>query len=169
MVITSHKQVSELRSTIFRNAQKSKEILANHLKSTDAVQLFALMKYDQIGIDPLMGEKVNLIEQINQMYSDLVVLAAVQDLLDRHPGKSFVLHLGTMAGYDVESTDGQIVAECFAVTSVTSNDKLNKDCHKLLKSKAEYKYVFFYTYKDSEELLEKRYKKYPEIHFERVY
>ena len=130
--------------------------------------VFPTIKFEKQGVDPIAGTELNLIEQIHQMYSDLVVLFAVQELLGNYPGKVFELHLGPEAGYDIQSLDGQIVAECFAATSVASNDKLNKDCTKLLQSHAEHKHLFFYTHCDSKAMLQKRYQKYPEIKFQRL-
>ena len=168
MLITSHQQASQMRRTILNNAETAKETLMKNM-DTSALELFAAIKYEKIGVDPLTGRELNLIEQINQMYSDLVILAAVQELMEEFPGKSFEANFGAVPGYDVMSTDGQVVAECFAVTSVASNDKLNKDCRKLLKADAEHKYLFFYTYSDSDDKLEKKYQKYPKICFRRVY
>jgi hypothetical protein len=103
------------------------------------------------------------------MYSDIVALFAVQDLLDQYPGKKFEMHLGPTAGYDIQSTDGEVIAECFAATSVNSNDKINKDCRKLLKGQAIYKHLYFCTYRDSENVIQNKFAKYPEIQFKRVY
>ena len=169
MVVNTHTQVTKLRQTIVENAETAFSELKNYAQNTDALQFFASIKFIPLGKDPITGDALNLIEQINQTYSDLVVLAATHDLIDRYPEKTFILQLGAASGFDVQSTDGEVAAECFAVTSVSSNDKMNKDCKKLMKSEAEQKYIFFYTYQDSERKLQNRYKKYPDIHFERVY
>ena len=168
MIITSLEQVIDLQQTILNNAEKVKEILEKSVANMSAVQLFAAIKFDKIGADPITGQKLNIIEQINQMYSDLVILDAVQNLMVAYPEKTFELHVGSSAGYDVASTDGQVVAECFAVTGISSNDKLNKDCRKLLKSKAEHKFLFFYSHCDDDTVLQRKYEKYPEIHFRRI-
>ena len=168
MQISSNAQILELRECILRNAEVSKEKLMKCMESMDAVQLFAALKFEKQGVDPISGIELNLIEQIHQMYSDLVVLFATQELLENYPDKVFELHLGPEAGYDIQSLDGQVVAECFAATSVASNDKLNKDCTKLLQSDAEDKYLYFYAHCDSETMLQKRYIKYPEIQFRKI-
>ena len=168
MQISSNEQVAALRECILQNAEVSKEKLMKCMETMDAVQLFATLKFEKQGVDPISGIELNLIEQIHQMYSDLVVLLAMQELLERYPDKVFQLHLGPEAGYDIQSLDGHVVAECFAATSVASNDKLNKDCNKLLQSEANDKYLFFYTHCDSQMTLQKRYLKYPEIYFRRI-
>lgn len=169
MIVNTHAQVAKLRQTIVENAGRAFSELKEYAQNTDALQFFASIKFVPLGKNPLTGESLNLIEQINQTYSDLVVLAAAHDLIDRYPGKTFKLQLGSSSGFDVQSTDGEVAAECFAVTSISSNDKLNKDCKKLMSSGIEHKYIFFYTYQDSEKTLQNRYKKYPDIHFERVF
>jgi hypothetical protein len=169
MVVSTYAQVAQLEETILKNAEATFEALKEYSATTDAIQFFAAIKFTKLGKDPLTGEALNLIEQINQTYSNLVALAAVRDLLKRYPEKAFMLHLGAKAGYDVQSSDGEVAAECFAVTSVSSNDKMNKDCKKLMMSEAKYKYIYFRSNEDSEQTLQNRYKKYPDIHFERVY
>ena len=96
------------------------------------------------------------------------VLAAAEDLMNRYPGISFDVQLGVGSGYDVRSTDGRIVAECFAVTTISSNDKLNKDCKKLMKSDALVKCVYFYSHQDTEKKIQNRMKQYPEIQIKRI-
>ena len=110
MQISSNEQVFELRKCILRNAEVSKEKLMKCMETMNAVQFFSTIKFEKQGVDPIAGTELNLIEQIHQMYSDLVVLFAVQELLGNYPGKVFELHLGPEAGYDIQSLDGQIVA-----------------------------------------------------------
>lgn len=79
------------------------------------------------------------------------------------------LNLGPSSGFDIDSIDGEIVAECFAVTTATSNRKLEKDCSKLMsKAPAKQKYIYFYSRNDTEEKLRRTYDKYPEIVFVRI-
>lgn len=165
--ITTQEQVADLRKSITQNAEHSLAKLRTYTNTMDALHFFATVKFDKIGADPINGRSLNLIEQINQMYSDLVALAAVRYLLTCYPNQIFELHLGATAGYDIQSNDGQVIAECFAATSVTSNDKLNKDCRKLENTHAEHKYLFFYSHMDSEVVLQNRFHKYPNIHFKR--
>ena len=168
MLIQTQKQIDDLRQAFFQNAEKAKKEMIAYADHSSALQLFAAIKFDKLGLDPITGRKLNLIEQINQMYSDLVVLAAAEHLLRCYPGKTFALHMGPASGYDIESTDGQIAAECFAVTGIASNDKLRKDCEKLLASEAAHKYIFFYAHQISEKALSNRKNQYPQIHFQRI-
>lgn len=169
MIVGTHEQVARLQQTLFANAEQTFFKLQESMKTIDAMQFFSAVKFTPLGQDPVAGTPLNLIEQINQTQSNLVVLAAAHDLIEQYPGKLFQLQLGASAGFDVASTDGQVVAECFAVTSVSSNDKMNKDCKKLMNSGVEHKHIYFYSYLDSEKKLQNRYKKYPYIRFARVY
>lgn len=169
MIIESNEQVAILWESVLHNAEKSIEVLKKRADDLPGMQFFAEIKFGKTGRDPLTGCELNLIEQINQTYSDIVALSAVQDLLTQYPGKAFEMHLGPIAGYDIQSTDGEVIAECFAATSVNSNDKMNKDCCKLLRAQAVYKHLYFCTYRDSENVLQNKYAKYPEIQFKRVY
>lgn len=88
------------------------------------------------------------------MFSDLVVLEGARRLLCRYPEKALSLNLGPSSGFDIDSIDGEIVAECFAVTTATSNRKLEKDCSKFMsKAPAKQKYIYFYSRNDTEEKL----------------
>lgn len=168
MLVNSKEQVAELRNAVTTNAETSFLELHERMAQMQAMDFWAAFKFDRIGHDSISGQPQNLIEQINQMYSNLVVLSAVDDLLDNHPGTSFELQLGVSSGYDIQSHDGCIVAECFAVTTVYSNRKLEKDCKKLTSSNAAEKYIYFYSHLDSAEKLQKQFDKYPDITFRRV-
>ncbi len=169
MVIQSIHEVQRLKEQLIQSAEKAKISILSQAGENNPVQFLASMKFREVGYDPVTGEPINLIEQLNQLFSDLVVAAAVEYLLNEYPEKSFLLHMGTDAGFDVESKDGEIAAECFAVTKVASNSKLRKDAEKLIK-KAENKkkYIFFYAEKDKEDALIRIYEKYPEVQFIRI-
>ena len=169
MVIESIEQIEQVRKNILQNAEASLETVRNCLDTMPAMRFFAEIKFSKMGKDPITGNELNLIEQINQMYSDLVALAAVQDLLTTYPDKLFEMHLGPTSGYDIQSTDGEVVAECFAATTVASNDKMNKDCKKLLKAKAIHKHLYFYSCRDREDIIQRRIAKYSEIKFKQVH
>ena len=168
MLVKSKEQVAELRCAVTLNAEASYFTLRERMTQMQAMDFWAAVKFDRIGHDSISGQPQNLIEQINQMYSNLVVLNAVDDLLDCYPDTSFELQLGVSSGYDIQSEDGRIVAECFAVTTVSSNRKLEKDCKKLTASTASEKYIYFYSHQDSLEKLQKQFTKYPDIIFKRI-
>lgn len=169
MRISSNEQIYELRKKIFESADIAVMNLRETMEQVSPIGLLFLMKFDKTGVDPVDGTKLNLIEQLNQLFSDLVALEAVNDLLKRYPGKEFEIHLGTEAGFDVESTDGEVVCECFAVTTAGSNGKLKKDAEKLLlKAPTKMKYIYFYSQNDKEETLNRLYGRFPEITFRRI-
>ena len=168
MIVNTCEEIAILRREIINNAEASFLRLQKCLATMEPVRLFASVKFEKLGRSPCGGKELNLIEQINQMYSDMVVLAATEDLMNRYPGISFDVQLGVGSGYDVRSTDGRIVAECFAVTTISSNDKLNKDCKKLMKSDASVKCVYFYSHQDTQKKIQNRVKQYPEIQIRRI-
>lgn len=169
MRISSNEQIYELRKKIFESADIAVMNLRETMEQVSPMELLFLMKFDKTGVDPVDGTKINLIEQLNQLFSDLVALEAVNDLLKRYPGKEFEMHLGTEAGFDIESTDGTVVCECFAVTTAGSNGKLKKDAEKLLfKALTKKKYIYFYSQNDKDETVDRLYGRFPEITFRRI-
>ena len=88
---------------------------------------------------------LNLIEQVNQTFTALVSVRAVEYLFDHHPGACpFRVNLGTAPGSDIESLDRSVVAEVFAATSPSSNQKKKKDIAKAAAVPAKHRYVFFH-------------------------
>ena len=169
MIIESKSQIAELRSKIYANANKTYDSIVQTIEAESPLKLFADIKFNKFGVDPIKGTPLNFIEQLNQMFSDLVVLYAVEELLSKYPDKTFEVNFGAKAGFDIQSTDGKVVAECFAATNVDNNSKLSKDAKKLMKlPKAVEKYIFFYSQNDSEEKLSRRYATFTEITFRRV-
>ncbi len=169
MIIESQKQILKLRSKIYENADKTYRYILQDIANKSALDLFADIKFNKIGVDPINGSSLNFIEQLNQTFSDLVVLSAVEALLSKYPDKQFEITMGAKAGFDIQSCDGAVVAECFAVTSIGSNSKLRKDAKKLMESAPDRdKYIFFYSQNDNDDKLKNAYDKFPEIVFERV-
>lgn len=169
MIVREVEEIKKLRETILDNARLTYERLKEKMLCSSATAFFEELKFDRLGADPIKGTELNFIEQLNQMFSDLVVLEGAYWLLQLYPEKELKLNMGPSSGFDIETTDGEVVAECFASTSATSNQKLEKDCQKLLrKAESKQKYVYFYTRNDSEEKLLRIYSKYPEITFMRV-
>lgn len=109
--------------------------------------LFYNLKFKAFGKDPLEDRELNFIEQLNQTYTYLVSFYAIKYLYENtnYNGK-YMLNLGTTSGSDIESIDGEIIAEVFAATSVLSNQKIIKDIEKLKKvESAKQKFVFYHT------------------------
>jgi hypothetical protein len=85
-----------------------------------------------------------LAEQIDQQATYETAAAALGVLLARHPGRSWDRAPGAHgSGPDIQSTDGQVVAEVFAAVHPLNNGKLKKDLGKLARSSAPHRYVFF--------------------------
>lgn len=169
MRIESKSEIMELRSKIYANANKTYDRIVQTIEGNSPIDLFADIKFNKFGVDPIEGMPLNFIEQLNQMFSDFVVLSALEELLDKYPDKQFEVNFGAKAGFDIRSTDNKVVAECFAVTSVDSNGKLREDAKKLMKLPADIeKYIFFYTQNDSEEKLKKICGGFLDIKFNRI-
>lgn len=169
MVIKTVEEIENLKKKVLINAEKTFEQLRAKTASLPAMTFLAEVKFDKMGIDPLEGTELNFIEQINQTFSDFVVLEGAGQLLQLYPNTTLKLNLGPASGFDIESDDGEVVAECFAVTTATSNRKLEKDCSKLMsKAHDKQKYIYFYSRSDSNEKLQRIMDKYPEITFARI-
>ena len=116
------------------------------LSNNDALDAFEIFKFEKIATEPLSGNPENLIEVINQAYTYLIPIMAVEYLYKLYPAQAFIINWGNIPGYDVESVDGTIIAECFATTSYKSDGKLTEDLKHLSgNSETEYKYEFFVT------------------------
>ena len=169
MKIESKKEIAELRSKIYNNTEETYRRIIQSMANASPFELFTDIKFNKWGLDPIKGTPLNFIEQLNQMFSDIVVLYAVEELISKYPDKKFEVNFGAQAGIDIQSADETVAAECFAVTSVDSNAKLREDANKLMKlSKNVNKYIFFYSQNDSEEKLERKYASLPEITFVRI-
>ena len=156
-------------TAIAENEKHQKEIRKLRQASQRVSDWAEQSERSKIGFDPVGGDELNIIEQINQLFSDLVVMAALEELFDIYPSKKFETHMGAEAGFDIESTDGEVVAECFAVTTAASNGKLKKDSEKLInKASKQKKYIYFYSQNDIDEKLERIYEKFPEINYRRI-
>ncbi len=157
-------KLEECRKTIQSNLTKSLQNLKMIFESNDSVDVFDACKYDKIVFDPLTGQNENLIEMLNQYQTYLVTLKAVEYLLNKYPAKSFFARFGNIAGNDIESTDGKIVAECFAQVSYKNNKKLEKDLVKLNSAASNSVcYEFFYDKVFTEEAHLSFKSKYPKI------
>ena len=169
MVIESVGQVLELKTQMYKSAEDTVVQLKSLMETITPLELLSHFKFRKIGFDPIDGTELNIIEQVNQLFSDLVAMEALADLLQKYPEKSFRTHLGAEAGFDIESLDGEVVAECFAVTTASSNGKLKKDSEKLIEKAIDKKrYIYFYSENDINSKLEKVYERFPDITYIRV-
>ena len=67
------------------------------------------MKFKETGFEPLESKPINIIEQLNQLFTYLVSIEAVIYLIKIHLNKTFILNLGTASGNDIESSDSTII------------------------------------------------------------
>ena len=170
--VTNMGELVSYKESVLRNLSACREKLQTMLESEETLSLFAKLKYEKVGVEPLTGEAENLIEVINQAQTYLVSLMAVEYLFNRYPEQAFIVNWGNIPGYDIESLDGTIIAEVFAATSYRSNGKLAADLQRLASNAtAVGKYEFFHDreFQESHRLYYKE--KYPDIEiikFEKV-
>lgn len=145
IVVSSKVELTGYRNKITENVQKNVFKLKRILDEEKPLDAFSKMKFDKIAIEPLSGKEENIIEVINQLQTYMVSIMAVEYLLERHPSKVFTINWGNIPGYDIESSDGEVIAECFAATSYRSNGKLTSDLKRLHQNNtASFKYEFFF-------------------------
>lgn len=130
--------------------RKAAQYACANLNALKANPLEALhtLKFEEYGYHPLVeGQRVNLIEQLNQTFTILASLAASRLLMKWFPeSDGLYLNLGTAPGRDIESiTHGVVEAEVFAAVNPRNNNKLSKDIRRLADSQAAHRYVFFYA------------------------
>ena len=145
--ISNKDDIEELERKIRLSATKTSRVLSELLSQHDDLFVLNRLRFEAVGCDPVEENRpINFIEQLNQSFTYLVSLRAVDYLLSKHPEAiPYTLNLGTTSGLDIVSRDGTIVAETFAATTPESNRKVNKDIEKVKKSKAVHKYVFYYS------------------------
>lgn len=154
-------EISLYRKKVIDNLSLCTLRIKQLLEKESALEFFKKMKYEKTVIDPLTEEAENLIEVINQCQTYLVSLMGVKHLLTAFPNETFIINLGNVSGYDIESEDGTIIAECFSATSYRSNSKLTKDLKRLLENgTALHKYEFFY---------DKEFNNYNKVYYESKY
>jgi len=142
--VGSKDDLLSLRTRIEIAADRAAANLRVLVETYEPLDVLRKMKFDECGADPLEAHPMNMIEQLNQTFTYLASLDGVAYLLERHADHApFVLNLGTRSGYDIESEDGQVVAEVFAAVRPCNNNKLVKDSKRVHNADARHKYVFF--------------------------
>lgn len=164
IVVHNIEELDQYKHTILANLNSSVNMLQQVIKKNDVLEVFKAFKFDKIATEPLSGNPENLIEVINQTHTYLISIMAVEYLYRIYPTQSFVINWGNIPGYDIESVDGLVIAECFVATSYKSNGKLTADLKRLAgNGEAEYKYEFFYDKEFTENHKEYYKEKYPDI------
>lgn len=164
VIVYDSGELKRYRTVIIDNLNEGIQILKHLMESKDTLAFFKNIKFEKTVLEPLTGEPENLLEVINQCQTYLVSIMAVEYLFEVYPDTQFKVHFGNMSGYDIESVDGRIIAECFAATSYRSNGKLSEDLKRLSDNEtAVHKYEFFFDMEFQDR--HKRYyqTKYPNI------
>jgi hypothetical protein len=143
-IITTVAEAEAIRVKVIDSAART-AVRLRGFSTDDPMVLLRKLRFDTVGHDPLTGEPLNVVEQLNQTFTILATLRAVERLIDLHPGAGgFRLALSTSSGTDIASVVPNLVAaEVFAATSPTSNQKLKKDVDRLVSVRAAHRYVFF--------------------------
>lgn len=90
-----------------------------------------ILKIRKMALEPLSGKPENLIGVINQAHTYLIFIMAVEYLYKLYPAQTIIINWGNVSGYNIESVDGAIIAECFVATSYKSNGKLAANLKRL--------------------------------------
>jgi len=169
MILSDKAEAKKRIETVETNIEKTRNQITRILEACDAKEALANLKFNKTALDPLTGEPTNFIEMLNQAYSDLVVLKAVEDLMSRYEGKAFELHMGALTGFDIVSTDKKVVAECFATVTAFNNQKIKKDSEKLMQLSDDVdRYIYFYSKDDSKDKIAAFTENYEKITFIRI-
>ncbi len=150
-------ELADVRRRIIKTVTEAEAIRAKLMDSAartaawlskfdgEPIELLKALRFKMVGHDPLTGEPLNVVEQLNQTFTILVTMRAIERLIDLHPDAGgFRLALGTTSGRDIESIAQNLVAaEVFSATRPTSNQKLKKDIARLKDDPALHRYVFF--------------------------
>ena len=113
----------------------------------EPLEVLRQMKFEPVGVHPVDGRPLNLVEQINQTWSFAVAVAATRLLLRLHPeADGFYLAPGAHASQPLDIMSiapGLVGAETFAAVHPSNNGKLAKDLAKLTARPEIHRYVFF--------------------------
>ncbi len=170
IIIHDKNELKKYRTDILHNLEDSVTLLKQILESKDTLSVFKILKFDKSAVEPLTGNHENLIEVLNQTHTYLISIMAVEYLYEKYPNQAFVINWGNIPGYDIESIDGTIIAECFAATSYKSNGKLTADLKRLVtNTTALYKYEFFYDKEFTENHYAYYEDRYPNIEIVKFY
>ncbi len=130
------------------NIEQTKGLM-DSLTPKSAFDLFYALKFEKIGSNSFNPDRSNIIEQINQTFSNITTFLGLEYLMEKHGEQIFYLNLEFTKGHDILSKDGKIACETFSAVNLKNNDKLKNDIEKLSKSAHQLKYVFYYSHDHS--------------------
>ena len=146
LTVGTPREVNALLARLRDSADLTVRRLGELMKrESEPLRILFHLKFDKVGCDPLSpARELNLIEQLNQLFTYQASFQAVAWLLEHHPAHGpFVLNLGTSSGPDIASRDGQVVAEVFATVHPRNNKKLAEDIERQESRTALHRYVFY--------------------------
>lgn len=164
VVIQNKAQLEKLREDIMANLDQGVAMIQELMNSIDSLSFFKKIKFEKTVIDVLTGKPENFAEVIDQCQTYLVTIMGTEYLLDKFPDAEFIVNLGNVSGYDIFSKDGTIIAECFASTNYSNNNKLYNDLKYLSENKtAIHKYEFFTDFKATPKVISNAKAKHPDV------
>src|SRR5262245_37611822 len=95
--VVQNQPISDIRRSVIRSVDEAEALRMQVLtaaKRTTAwlrdftgspLELFSALRFQPVGHDPLTGQALNLIEQLNQTFTILASLLAVERLIEMHP------------------------------------------------------------------------------------
>jgi hypothetical protein len=145
MLVHTIEDVDRYLAQIRKSAVSAQEWI--RAQTCGPFDLLRRMKFDRVGFDPIEGQALNIIEQINQTWTALVAIEAARQLLSLHPDAGgYRLEPGAYGSIplDVMSVaPGLVGAETFATVDYRNNRKLQKDVKKMAARSERHRYVFF--------------------------
>ena len=144
-IVSNTDELARLEQTVLKSMDKTAAQIKSEISVSSSHALFVKMKFGGVGFDPLdLDRELNVIEQINQSFTYLASLYALEILFAKYPHLApFRLNLGTAPGSDIESECGELTAEVFASVTPTNNQKLKNDIDKVMETNAKFKFAFF--------------------------
>ncbi|SRR6266566_5259978 len=145
MICTIH-TVAEAE-TIFAQVVDSAARTAAWLRSFDAepMALLKALRFEMVGHNPLTGDPLNVVEQLNQTFTILVTLRAIERLIELHPeAGGFRLALGTSSGRTSKTLYRPWLLPRSSLPHIRRATRMLKnDLARLAGDPARHRYVFF--------------------------
>jgi hypothetical protein len=145
MLVRSTEDIDRYLGLISEAAAKVRAWFAAH--PGDPLDMLRQMKFEPVGVHPIEGHALNLVEQINQTWTYTVALAATRQLLVLHPDAGgYKLAPGAYASEPLDimsEAEGLVGAETFAAVDPSNNRKLALDLAKMAARPEQHRYIFF--------------------------
>ena len=146
VVIHTLSELDDYAEKISESAAETARRIADLAATNPGLTLLHALRFEPHGRQPLSTEPLNLIEQLNQTFTYLASFAGTRFLFREFPdGAPYILNLGTTAGPDIVSSNGQIAAEVFAAVAPENNRKLSTDIERVRSYGAAHRFVFYYS------------------------